>query len=113
MYYVILEKSDTQLYHYIDFDRTLATHKTSWGIEKMGKPIPKMMEKVKKLLQAGEKIKIFTARAGYPGQKKKVQDWLEKYGLPRLPVTNVKGDDVKFILDDKARQVKENTGVIK
>jgi hypothetical protein len=108
MRYIILQKADKGCI-YVDFDATLAYHTTD-GVEKIGEPIPKMMSRVKRRLKQGYRIKIFTARATNSRMKKDVQDWLEKHGLPRFEVTNIKGHDAMEFWDDRARQVKPNTG---
>ena len=116
MKYIIIEKAEKPKckYYYVDFDKTLAHHETGWGIEKIGEPIPSMLARVKRLLAQGKGVKIFTARAQYGAKvKRDIQDWLEKHGLPRLEVTNVKKDDIAEIWDDKAKQVKPNTGKFK
>ncbi|OGM10521.1 hypothetical protein A2Z67_02815 [Candidatus Woesebacteria bacterium RBG_13_36_22] len=114
MKYVVIEKAENpEGSYYVDFDKTLAYHRTEWGADKTGKPIPKMMARVKRWLEQGKKVKIFTARATNTKMKKEIQDWLEDNGLPRLEVTNVKGTDVIEIYDDRARQVKPNTGEVK
>ncbi len=47
----------------VDLDGTLAHYDEFRGKDHIGKPIPKMMERVKKWLDEGQKIVIFTARA--------------------------------------------------
>lgn len=110
--YVIFKKANDFPggYYYIDLDKTLAFHKTEWGAKVIGKPLPKMVVKIKKLLRDGKKIKIFTARAGEKKAIKEIQDWLKANRLPRFEITNIKGTDVIEIWDDRARQVDPNTG---
>lgn len=115
MYHVILEKAvrEKDGYYYVDFDRTLAHHDVGQGYE-IGKPIPEMLERVKKLIGSGKKVKIFTARAsGGAKRVKEVQDWLKKNGLPKLEVTNIKGQDAIEFWDDKAKEVIPNHGNFK
>jgi hypothetical protein len=95
----------------IDLDGTLAYHGPKDGIYRIGKPIPKMVDRVKILLRSGIQVKIFTARAGFGDtQIKMIQDWLQNNGLPRLEVTDKK--DVRMIetWDDRAIQVVTNEG---
>jgi hypothetical protein len=96
----------------VDFDKTLATHETEWGIDRIGEPIPTMIHRVKKWLSEGKTVKIFTARASYPEQTPIIQDWLEKQGLPRLEVTNIKDGGMRELWDDRAVRVVRNTGAI-
>jgi hypothetical protein len=110
MVHFILEKAKSEGSIYVDFDKTLAYHETEWGASKLGHPIPKMVSRVKKWLKEGKNVKVFTARATEKGQKEKIQNWLEKNGLPKLEVTNIKKPDLIELWDDRARQVEPNTG---
>ena len=117
MLHIILEKAVGKMksegYYYIDFDKTLAHHETDWEVKRLGKPIPEMLNRVKGLIRRGENVKIFTARAINSVSKNQVKDWLVKYGLPRLEVTNVKGQDIIEIWDDRAKAVMPNKGKFK
>ena len=97
----------------VDFDQTLSYY-TSWkGVGKYGKPIPKMVDRIKKLLDNGEKVKIFTARANNPKDVKAIKKWLVDVAkLPELEVTNKKDQFMIRLYDDRAVQVKKNTGEI-
>jgi hypothetical protein len=97
----------------VDLDMTLA-HYTKWkGVGKIGKPIPKMVDRIKKLLDNGEKVKIFTARANNPKDVKAIKKWLVDVAkLPELEVTNKKDQFMIRLYDDRAIQVKKNTGEI-
>lgn len=97
----------------VDLDKTLAYHRPGDGLGEIGHPIPAMMRRVRDWLKAGKRVKIFTARASEPGQVKVVQAWLEKHGLPKLEVTNVKDPDCEQIWDDKAVGVEPNQGTRK
>lgn len=46
----------------VDLDGTLAEYNGWQGIDHIGKPIPKMVNRVKKWLSEGVQVKIFTAR---------------------------------------------------
>lgn len=108
----------------LDFDKTLFTHDSSWGISKIGEPIAEMVENVKTWINKGYKVTIFTARAcpwgprgeersaDVPDQIRQIQDALEAAGLPRLEVTNEKRPSFTHIIDDRAWNVKMNTGEI-
>jgi len=103
----------------VDFDRTLSTFDRSMGISKVcGQPIPAMVDRIQKWVAAGKTVKIFTARvsphphlAWHDPKKveKKIQDWLEKYGMPRLEVTCVKDFLCEALWDDKAVSVERDT----
>lgn len=94
----------------VDLDKTLAFY-ADWG-KPIGKPIPKMMRRVKQWLKDGRDVRIVTARADKHSEISKIQDWCEKHGLPRLPVTNRKDHDMEVLYDDRARQVTPNKGEI-
>jgi len=47
----------------VDLDQTLAFYDEWRGVDHIGEPIPNMLEMVKGLLESGETVKIFTARA--------------------------------------------------
>ena len=95
----------------VDLDGTLAEYTEFKGCESIGKPILKMVEYVKDLINKGENVKIFTARIdGHPEVVTCIQQWLQDVGLPILPVTNIKDPGMKLLIDDRARQVIQNTG---
>ena len=96
----------------VDFDRTLATYDPDNDIE-LGEPIPLMMERIRRWLAEGKVVVIFTKRANRSQEILRIQDWCEKYGLPRLSVTNVKLPEFKEIWDDIAISVERNTGKYK
>jgi len=69
-----------------------------------------MLEKVKRALRAGRKVKVFTARAGDPRQIPLIQQWTVKHGLGKLEVTNEKDENCEEIWDDRAKSVVPNKG---
>ena len=91
----------------IDFDGTLAFQEYGAVDEEIGRPLQPMIKRVRDLLRNGNEIKIFTARVHRANE---IQDWLEKVGLPRLEVTNIKDTEMVMLFDDKAVQVERNTG---
>lgn len=102
----------------VDLDGTLAKYDGWKGIDHVGEPVPLMLERVKKFLEDGYTVKIFTARVSIsePDRSKVVmviQDWLEEHGLPRLAVTNVKDFGMIELYDDRAVSVIPNTGKIR
>lgn len=95
----------------VDLDGTLAHYEGWKGDAHIGEPVPAMVKRVKDWLSEGKyDVKIFTARAGDPGNILTIQNWLEKHGLPRLDVTNVKDYTCVQIWDDRCVQVIPNTG---
>lgn len=93
------------------FDGTLAYFDHWRGSQHIGQPIEKMVERVKKWIKAGKRVKIFTARFSKPDYDEKViQDWLVKCGIGHLPITNVKDQYMLETWDDQVVQVIPNTG---
>jgi len=95
----------------VDLDGTLA-HYDDWnGMEHIGEPIPLMIDRVRSWVLEGVTVKIFTARASVPEQIPYIHNWLEKHGLPRLEVTNIKDFEMVQLWDDRCIQVISNTGM--
>lgn len=99
----------------VDFDGTLAYYGDFRDIN-YGKPIEPMLIRVKEWVRRGQRVKIMTARASDPNTLresiKDIQDWCEKYGLPRLEVTCQKDYDMIELWDDRCVRVECNTGKI-
>lgn len=94
----------------VDLDGTLARYDGWRGIEHIGEPVPAMMERVRRWLQEGREVRIFTARTGNPAALPFIWRWLEYHGLPRLVITNAKDFEMDELWDDRAVQVEPNTG---
>jgi hypothetical protein len=104
----------------VDLDGTLA-HYDGWkGIDHIGQPIPAMVERVKKWLEDGRTVKIFTARvAGHDipilgGGRSDVitpiQKWCREHLGQIIGITNIKDFGMIELWDDRAIQVEFNTG---
>jgi len=87
----------------VDFDFTLKK-----DISFNNPPITKMLELVKYWMSLGIKVKIFTAKT--TAQIPQVKDWLNKYGIGSLEVTNLKIIGMRELWDDRAVTVIPNTG---
>jgi hypothetical protein len=104
-----------------DFDATLAKYDTWRGASHTGDPVPLMLRKVKRLLDAGEHVKIFTARVHpqvHPqdGQKaeearRAIERWCRRHLGQTLEVTHEKDRYLVQIYDDKAVGIIPNTGI--
>jgi hypothetical protein len=108
----------------IDLDGTLATYDdwTRWDV--FGKPIPLMIERVKRWLAEGKEVRIFTARVAgtverclvtgevvtVPMMIAAIHQWLAEQGLPPLRVTATKDHEMRELWDDRCVQVVPNTG---
>lgn len=97
----------------VDLDGTLAEHKPGeeYKATKIGKPIPRMVNRVKRWIEDGKTVKIFTARADGGGPViRAIKDWCKEHIGYELEVTNVKDRFCVEIYDDRARQVMRNSG---
>jgi len=104
----------------VDLDGTLAKYNGWQGEKHIGAPVPVMVERVKKMLQDGHTVKIMTARASEYGHSPqqiientiRIQDWCLEHVGARLEVTSDKDFEMIALYDDRAIQVKVNSGTI-
>lgn len=109
----------------VDLDGTLAEYTTWQGVEYIGAPVPKMVERVKKWLSEGKDVRIMTARVSpvaiklncgmvNVGTKREVygpiESWCKKHLGIILPITHEKDMGMLELWDDRAVQVIPNTG---
>lgn len=98
-----------------DLDGTLAVDTPDRADDTIiGEPIPKMIDKLKYHLQAGNTCKIFTGRAHNAKQETlyAIEDWCKKNIEQVLEIVDYKDHDLIFFYDDKAIEVEYNTGNI-
>lgn len=101
----------------VDLDGTLAVYDGFQGHDKIGAPIPEMIERVLRWHAADIKVKIFTARvsgdAAEAAQAKYyIQKWLKDNNLPAFEITCIKDYYMTELYDDRAVQVEFNTGAL-
>jgi hypothetical protein len=89
----------------VDFDGTLATKGEI-------RPVPLMIERVKRWLHQGREVRIFTTRADDEVLSNEVRTFLKENGLPDLKITNIKDFEIDEIWDDRCYRVKANTGEV-
>lgn len=89
----------------VDLDGTLAYYNGWKGKEHIGDRIPKMLERVKEWIRNGQTVKIFTARVEDKSALPYIQNWLEKYRIGGLKVTNIKTPDMSTFYGDRAVEV--------
>lgn len=117
----------------VDLDGTLA-HYDGWkGIEHIGEPVPAMLARVRKMLDEGKDVRIFTARifplevpvgVTFPFPDKLPEDaktagiacgyiqaWCQKQLGQVLPITCRKDMHTVEILDDRATGIVLNRGI--
>lgn len=112
----------------VDFDGTLANYGTWLGPDHMGDPIPLMVDRVKRWLAEGREVRIFTARVGACGrasgigsvddqafadqQTRQIKQWCRQHIGQELEVTATKDFGMIELWDDRAVQVRMNTGEV-
>ena len=108
----------------VDLDGSLAHFGCDWPNDYtlIGKPIPLMVERVKRWLAEGEDVRIFTARMDcfhpifghVPAEKVRapIEAWCLKHLGKILPITNRKDYYCKAIYDDRAIRLETDTGKI-
>jgi hypothetical protein len=106
----------------VDFDGTLVEwpipgiEPARWQPEDIGRPIPAMVERVRRWIANGVDVRIFTARAGDSNDVRltvpPIERWCLKHLGKVLPVTASKDYAMVCLYDDRAVQVERNTGRI-
>lgn len=104
----------------VDLDGTLAEYNGWQGINHIGAPVRTMLSRVRKWIEDGRDVRIFTARVSHDGSPKRmleaqhamirVMDWCEQHIGRSLPVTCTKDFAMLELWDDRAVQVTENVG---
>ncbi len=99
----------------VDLDGTLAHYDYGKPFDhSIGEPIAPMVERVKRWLDEGRQVRIFTARVSDPNQATMVTRyvvlWCQEHLGRALPVTCVKDYAMIELWDDRAVQVRANTG---
>ncbi len=97
----------------VDLDGTLARWDENLSRNRVGEPVLIMLSFVKRMVNDGIRVKIFTARASDPSQVTTIRKWLKKNGLPSsMEITNIKDYGMERLYDDRSIQVERNTGRI-
>ena len=99
----------------VDLDGTLAEHENVWNGISIGKPVPRMVERVKRWLAQGIEVRILTARAypllrDAPKHKIAIMAWTKELFGEVLTVTCMKDPEMIELWDDRAITVQSNTG---
>ena len=104
----------------VDFDKTLATYDKWVSPTTLGEPISLMVNRVKKWLNEGKRVKIFTARVAPDHSREEIElgeraikDWCIKHIGKELDVTAIKYSAMYEFWDDKAIGLTPNTGEIR
>lgn len=104
----------------VDFDRTLSQRGHDGGNNMPGPAVPEMVARVKRWLDQGINVRIFTARVAplptetgwFPPeeQHKILEAWCLEHLGQVLPITCSKDYFMKELWDDAVVAVEENTG---
>jgi hypothetical protein len=98
----------------IDLDGTLAVYNGWINETHIGVPIPAMVDRVRRWLDAGWDVRIFTARVSGENREaavSAVERWCREHLGRVLPITNVKDLNMVELWDDRCVAVESNTGV--
>lgn len=99
----------------VDLDGTLAEYHGWVSSEYIGKPIPRMVERVKSWIAEGLEVRIMTARVS-PTKgdadicRRAIVVWLKEHLGTILPITHEKDQFMRELWDDRVVQVIPNTG---
>lgn len=100
----------------VDFDGTLATY-YGWDDPRNGQPVPTMVARVRAWRESGIEVRIITARVGpvqdrttVAQQREYLTQWCQTHLGEVLPITACKDFHMTELWDDRAIQVRPNTG---
>lgn len=100
----------------VDLDGTLAQYEGWQGAAHIGRPVPKMLDRVKEWIAGGVDVRVFTARVSGDNHfevaqvKEAISDWCKQHVGRSLPITCRKDYAMIELWDDRAVQVQANTG---
>lgn len=105
----------------VDLDGTLAFYDHWRGAGHIGEPIGPMIERVRRWLESGREVRIFTARVSWEPKTDErlaevrvaaaaISAWSEKHLGVALTITNAKDFAMVELWDDRCVQVETNTG---
>ncbi len=106
-----------------DLDGTLAMNYNGiFNPKEIGSPIPSMIALLRKYIEEGKEVKIFTARVSTNGTIHSIYDavvarhfihkWCEKNIGRKIDVVSVKDFRMRLLYDDSVIRVKTDTGEI-
>jgi len=90
----------------VDLDGTMAQYDGFKGDDHVGEPIQPMIDRVKKWIEEGKDVRIFTARNPHPAIRKFSKENFGKI----LPITNLKDRHMQALYDDRAVGIRRNEG---
>lgn len=90
----------------VDLDGTLAHYDHYRGENHVGAPVDAMVKRVRKWVDEGRDVRLFTARKPHPA----IRRWMKEHLGVVLPITNTKDPHMQCLYDDRVVQVKRNAG---
>ena len=100
----------------VDLDGTIAQYTKFISPCHIGEPIPEMVEIVKRYIDGGYTVKIFTARVSVSSQalaaEVAIKKWCLKHIGVELDVTCIKHTNFVKFIDDRAVRAIKNTGML-
>lgn len=99
-----------------DLDHTLAEYDSGyWHANYIGRPILPMLNLLRAIRAAGIEVRIVTARVNAQAPDPEaachaIEHWCREHVGEVLPVTNQKDYEMLLLFDDRAIQVKPNSG---
>lgn len=105
----------------VDLDGTLAEYHSGHGIRSVGKPIPAMVDRVKKWLADGNEVRVVTARVAQTEenprdiaiQRQMIEEWCVQHVGQKLKVQCHKDYGLIELWDDRGVGVVANHGIEK
>lgn len=102
----------------VDLDGTLVLNSDWQNPEHVGRPVPRMLARVKRWLAEGREVRIITARANAngrkPGEAQRILDairgWCREHIGQELQISCCKDCAMLELWDDRAVQVVPDTG---
>lgn len=94
----------------MELDGTLAQCTSPQLLQMIGEPVEAMVNRIKQWQMVGVDVRIFTARAGIPGQEAMITQWLQQQGLQPMPITDQKDFQMSQFFDCHAVHVIHNAG---
>ena len=88
------------------FDGTLAHDDHYRRDDHVGAPIEPMVKRVRKWINEGRDVRLFTARKPHPA----IRRWMKEHLGAVLPITNTKDSEMQVLYDDRVVQVRRNAG---
>lgn len=95
----------------MELDGVLAQCTVPQSLDSIGDPVEAMLNRIKQWQMVDVDVRLFTARAGQPGQEALITRWLQEHGLQPMPITSQKDFQMAQFFDSRVVHVIHNTGI--